>query len=279
VRGLGRPAGAVRGARYGLVADLQNNFRSALISRLSGAPVRTVYRPGRAGRFGYVRFRIPWPAAGRPVALKYIDSLRRTGASDDGLGLELAVPPDAARRVAELLSRAGAAPGRPLLVLAPGAGRRTKRWPADRFAEVGAHFARRGYAVALAGGPADAGACAAAAARLGSPAADLSGALSLTETAALIGRGALLVTNDTGVMHLASALGVPAAAVFGPTTRHFGFFPFRAPARVVERELACRPCSYHGTDRCPRTHFRCMLDVPARDVIAAAEELLSAETP
>jgi heptosyltransferase-2 len=97
------------------------------------------------------------------------------------------------------------------------------------------------------------------------------------ETAALLERCALLVTNDTGVMHMASGLNVPVVAVFGPTTRHFGFFPFRSRAAVLENDLPCRPCSFHGTERCPETHFNCMRTITVEEAVSAAERLLKTE--
>jgi heptosyltransferase-2 len=106
---------------------------------------------------------------------------------------------------------------------------------------------------------------------------DLVGRTDLLTAAAALKRAALFIGNDTGVMHMATALNVPVVAVFGPTTRHFGFFPFRSAAAVLENDLPCRPCSFHGTERCPETHFNCMRMVRAEDAISAAERLLKTE--
>jgi heptosyltransferase-2 len=77
-------------------------------------------------------------------------------------------------------------------------------------------------------------------------------------------------------MHMAAATGTRTVALFGPTTHHFGFMPFRGRTEVVEAGTGCRPCSYHGTESCPKKHFRCMLDISARDVTERALALLSA---
>jgi heptosyltransferase-2 len=80
-----------------------------------------------------------------------------------------------------------------------------------------------------------------------------------------------VVVNDTGLMHLAAAVATPVVAVFGPTVRSFGFAPRGADHRILEVPgLACRPCSLHGSARCPRGHFRCMLEIEAPPVIEAA---------
>jgi heptosyltransferase-2 len=76
---------------------------------------------------------------------------------------------------------------------------------------------------------------------------------------------------------MGAALGKRVVAIFGPTTVELGFFPFRAHDRIVEKPLSCRPCSYHGSEKCPEVHFRCMREIMSRDVIDAAESLLSME--
>jgi len=106
---------------------------------------------------------------------------------------------------------------------------------------------------------------------------NLAGRLSLLETAAAMDRCALVVANDTGLMHIAAARGVPLAAVFGPTVRQFGFFPRGARAAVVEHPgLDCRPCTHIGLPRCPEGHFRCMNEITAEVVAQAAELRMSA---
>jgi len=70
-------------------------------------------------------------------------------------------------------------------------------------------------------------------------------------------------------------VGTPVVAVFGCTTRHLGYFPYRAmKATVVETELYCRPCTHNGRRRCPLGHFRCMRDISIKKVVKAVEILL-----
>jgi heptosyltransferase-2 len=104
---------------------------------------------------------------------------------------------------------------------------------------------------------------------------DATGALSLLGSAALIGRCALIVTNDSAPLHLASAMGTPTVAVFGPTVPDFGFGPL-APVRVVagHDSLACRPCDRHGPRRCPLVHFKCMRELTPESIAERARTLL-----
>ena len=87
-----------------------------------------------------------------------------------------------------------------------------------------------------------------------------------------MGRLSGFVTNDSGPMHLAAAAGVPVVAIFGATTRELGFFPYGPGHRVVETDLACRPCGLHGARECPEGHFLCMRLLTVDQVHAACRD-------
>src|SRR5205814_4151104 len=100
------------------------------------------------------------------------------------------------------------------------------------------------------------------------------GKLTLRQSAALIGRANALVTNDSAPLHLATAMGTPVVALFGPTVTEFGFGPLREGDVALGRaELLCRPCSSHGPPGCPLGHHRCMRDLAVDTVTLAIEEL------
>jgi heptosyltransferase-2 len=105
---------------------------------------------------------------------------------------------------------------------------------------------------------------------------DLAGKTTIEEMAALISSLDLFITNDTGPMHVAAALGIPVVAIFGATTPALGFAPYTEKSRVVEppNRLECRPCSPHGPKACPKEHFRCMNEITPESVIEAAKSLL-----
>jgi heptosyltransferase-2 len=110
--------------------------------------------------------------------------------------------------------------------------------------------------------------------RSGGRAVNACGKLTLRQSAALIGRAILLVTNDSAPLHLATAMGTPIVALFGPTVTEFGFGPLRAgDVALGIEELQCRPCSPHGPPRCPLGHHRCMRELTVEAVIAAIEGL------
>jgi heptosyltransferase-2 len=216
------------------------------------------------------------------VAERYLEAVRSLGVRDDGGRLEVFCSPADETRAAEVL---GPLTGRTGLFvgIAPSARHFTKVWLPERFARAGADLAKRHNAgLLLFGSPGEAERCNTIERLIRElapavPVANLAGALTLTETAAVLDRCAVVLTNDSGLMHLAAARARPVVAVFGSTVREFGFFPFRTPVRVLERvDLRCRPCTHIGLASCPRGHFRCMNDIPASAAVDAAEQLLLA---
>ncbi|MDP3911441.1 MAG: lipopolysaccharide heptosyltransferase II [Gemmatimonadales bacterium] len=164
--------------------------------------------------------------------------------------------------------------GDPLVALAPGSIWGSKRWP--YFTQLAGRLSMAGANVVAVGGADDVGwgdAIVRAVGPSGRRAVNACGALTLRQSAAVIARAALLVTNDSAPLHLATAVGTPVIALFGPTVPEFGFGPIRdgdVTLGVVDR-LPCRPCSPHGPPSCPLGHHRCMRDIGA-DVVAAAIE-------
>ena len=91
------------------------------------------------------------------------------------------------------------------------------------------------------------------------------------ELAELLRRSDLLISNDSAPIHIASAFDTYILAIFGPTTRDLGFFPYSRNSTVIEHHnLPCRPCGLHGGNRCPKKHFRCMLEITPQRVYEEA---------
>ena len=103
---------------------------------------------------------------------------------------------------------------------------------------------------------------------------NLAGQNTIPQMTALMKRFNLLVTNDCGAMHIATALGVPVVAIFGPTTQNLGFYPYSTKDIVVEKDLPCRPCGKHGNRRCPQRNFACMKLITVSDVFDAVKRRL-----
>jgi ADP-heptose:LPS heptosyltransferase len=178
---------------------------------------------------------------------------------------------EAEARVDGLIARHGLG-GRPLAVLAPGTVWETKHWTVEGFAETAGRLIRMGWAAALVGSPAERERCqAVAAARPG--VRDLSGQTTLSDLAALVRRAGVCVTNDSGAMHLAAALGRPVVSVFGPTDPLW-VGPYGRPHAVVRAGAPCSPCYLRQLRQCRHGHV-CMTEVAGEAVVQRIDEVLA----
>ncbi|MGL4403032.1 MAG: glycosyltransferase family 9 protein [Fusobacteriaceae bacterium] len=108
---------------------------------------------------------------------------------------------------------------------------------------------------------------------------DLRGKTTLLQLAELLKRSEIVVTNDSSPIHIASAFkNTHIIAIFGPTVKKFGFFPWSKNSQALEVDgLECRPCGIHGGDRCPKKHFRCMLEITPEMIYEKIKEKLAVE--
>ncbi len=158
--------------------------------------------------------------------------------------------------------------------LAPGSVWATKRWPVERFSELAQKLVHEtGAHVFLIGGNSDATLCAQIAARCGNDVVNTAGQLSLRQSAALLDRCQILISNDSAPTHLGVATRCKVITIFGPTVPAFGFAPFGAGHAVIEKNLACRPCSSHGSDRCPIGTHACMREISVDEVFKSVMRL------
>jgi len=95
----------------------------------------------------------------------------------------------------------------------------------------------------------------------------------LIRTASALAGCSSLVTNDTGLLHLAEAVGVPVLALFGPTVRDFGYFPHLPQSLVLQRDLDCRPCARNGKRPCWRLDQACLQEISPVTVLAALSRM------
>lgn len=194
--------------------------------------------------------------------------------------IELLAPPEVEKNVAQRLSNLGVAAARPTIGVNPGSVWPTKRWWTEGFAEfIDLVHARLDCQVLLFGGPEDADIVARLSERCAGAAVNLAGKFSLRELPAAIGRCQVFVTNDSGPMHIAVARKVPTVAIFCATTPDLGFYPYTGHAVVIQKQLACRPCTSHGGRRCPLAHENCMRQIRPQTVVAAVEKLLNGKVP
>jgi ADP-heptose:LPS heptosyltransferase len=179
-------------------------------------------------------------------------------------------PEDAARADALLQGAT-----EPLVALHAGAKRPANRWPLDRFAEVGRRLAaERGATVVLTGSPGEKELTGRLRAAIGEGCIDLAGQTTVGELAAVLGRCAAIVSNDTGVMHVAEAVGTPVVAIFSARFYRNVWFPYGSGHTVLYRDIECSPCQ---RDVCPLYEEPdCLRRISVDDVLGPALALLSA---
>jgi heptosyltransferase-2 len=271
----------IRETKYDLILDLHDSLRSKYLRVFSRAKeVRTVNKRA-IRRFFLVKLKWNMYGAAVSVADRYLETAKDFGVSPDGQGLEIFIPPDVVQETEEMLKIFLQSRDQFVVGLAPTAKHKTKMWLPERFAELGGLLAKeRGATVVVFGGPDDSAYCENIVKRINdlsgeNTARNFAGKLSLLETACTMDVCNLIVTNDTGLMHLATARKKPVVAIFGSTVEQFGFFPYRASSIIVEcNGLSCRPCSHIGRAECPKGHFRCMNDITVSEVVDATRKLL-----
>jgi len=243
-------------------------FGSALTFYLAGIPERWGYaQDGRGvlltravpvdGNFHHGRHRVEY----------YADLAEALGCSVVEREPRLAPLDEDVHAGRAVLAETGRDPSAPLVVLAPGGSSGPAgRWPAERFASLASLLQSRNRAeVVITGTDEDSGLAAEIRAGLGRKPADLTGKTGVRELAAVLSLASLVVTNDSGPLQMANALGVPVVAIFGPSDPAVTG-PLRQPAAVVMKKAACGPCEYA---ECPYDH-RCMTAVEPGEVYEAA---------
>jgi heptosyltransferase-2 len=261
---------------FELALLLPNSFRTALITTLAGIPHRIGYVSDRRGALLTVGVCRSGCSSLHQVD-SYLGLLRALRWDAWERPTRLTLPKESEREADMLLAASGVGPDALLIGITPGAAYgAAKRWPAERFAEAADCLGDRlGATALLFGSPMEAPLTRAIRERMRGTAVDLGGRTTLAAFTSLLGRCRLLVTNDSGAMHLAAALGVSCVALFGPTDPH-RTGPLGPNHRVLRDPPACSPCHYRD---CPIDH-RCMRALRVQDVVAAAEELLeNADSP
>jgi len=255
------------GPTHGL--DLHGSLRSTALRWL--VPCRwSGYSKRRLARTALIATKINLYGRHVPVPERYFEAARELDVQPDGGPPEFFLAPASRDRVAHWLADAGLNQ-QPFAALAPGAAHATKRWPIRHWTALAEQLRTMGYELVAVGGAGDRE----LANQLGPGVHNAAGEFTLQETGACLARAAVVVSGDTGVMHMATGVGAPVVALFGPTVEPFGFFPYTKRAVVLERDLSCRPCSAMGTERCPLGHHRCLEDILPDQVAAAVQRLVA----
>ena len=259
------------GKKYDLIIDLHANLRSFIISLYSD--IKTLrYKKGALRRrlmvgHAFTRGMFPFlPEVYKKednVIENYFKVLKTLGITYGGELPEI--------KTAEIK--------KPLIKtigIHAGGKQKTKRWPAERYAEVAEYFAGKGTKVILFGDEKDKeiNEKIVKGVKNKQNVTDLAGKTTLKEMIAKIKECSVLVTNDSAPFHIATAVKTPAVVIFCATTPKFGFADRAKTNRILNVELPCKPCSLHGGKRCRMGDFECAESISSQDVIIAINSLV-----
>ena len=261
----------LRGEEFDVLIDLHTNARSRSLTVLSNAKRVIRYKKDHISRRLALLSKKKLP--GRHVVDKYLDAVRLMGVDTSGAAPAMYPDIEDVEWADGFLSENGYSGG--LLVgIAPGARRKTKMWPARKFAEIGSKLvSSMGSSVVMVGDEADAE----VGGKVLEGCAQLINAVGQTDIgklSALLSKCDVVVSNDSAPAHIAVAVETRAVAIFGPTVEEFGFAPYGRGNMTISKDLYCRPCSLHGATKCPEGHFRCMEEIGSEEVFEAVEKIL-----
>jgi ADP-heptose:LPS heptosyltransferase len=262
----------LRAERFDQIIDLHHNVRSARIKWKLNIPAHS-FPKLNIEKWLYVRFK--WnrmPAV--HIVDRYLETVQPLGIKKDEEGLDYYISPED-----ELPARSLPYPAYIGLVI--GAAHATKRLPLHKLQELVKNLTAP---VVLLGGKEDRDNGTAIAAIAPERIVNACGQYNLNQSASLVRQAKLIITHDTGLMHIAAAFDKPILSVWGNTVPAFGMYPYRPGGNAQNHQfevknLACRPCSKIGFEKCPKGHFKCMVQQDMHQLAAMAMQLWHNKKP
>jgi len=255
LKGFIRLVRQLKKEKYDIVISPHRSIRSALIARLTGAKKRIGFNTS-AGSFLYtdkINYNPNIHEIDRNLSL--VDGPETTITERQP---KVFIDDKDIETVEQILKTEKINTKNILIAVAPGSVWFTKKWPEEYFTELVNKLSAKDFTVLLIGGKTDRDDCRRIKAATNGLVYNLAGKLTLRESAALLSKCRLLVSNDSGAMHLAVAAETAVIAIFGPTVPAFGFYPYGEKHTIIENKLDCRPCGIHGGQKCPIGTHECM---------------------
>jgi len=267
---VGRFIRELRSERYDLVLDFQGLLKSGVLACLARSERKRGFYPGREWSHVFLNERVPYPAVTLHSVDRYLALIESLGCSCRIPQWTIPIRQVHRDRVAVFLEANGITRHRPLILLHPGTRWKSKNWPELSWAELGVLLNQENCQLVLTGSNGDRALVQSIKAARTFAAVDASGLWSLAELAFLQSQADVVVTPDSGPMHLAAAVGTPVVALFGPTdpdrTGPYG----TAGHRVLVKPVACRPCFKRTCATC-----ECLTALTPEEVCGAVRDVLS----
>jgi heptosyltransferase-2 len=274
VSGLMRLISQLRSYDLDPLIDLHANLRSFLIRHLVKSRVKLKYRKRRLPRWSMVHLKFLKSEAVRTVD-SYLEPLKKLGVDSAEIDPQMFVSREDLEFSSDFLLERRVGKDDIVVGVHPGAKWETKRWDAEKFAWVCRSLAEKpGHKIMLLGDAQEAELVERVGWNVPSDGLVRAVGLPLGKVMSLIRRCDCLITNDSGPMHIASALRVPVVAIFGPTHPKLGFAPVGSPHEVLCANVKCSPCSLHGEKKCSKKSRFCMDLIEPEMVMEAVQNLL-----
>ena len=268
LRGLWGFCRLLAGERFDLAVLFQNAIEAAIMAKLASIKMRAGYNTDARGILLTHGIRVTKEARRLHHTQYYLNMLANLGIPAAGQKLRLQCTDEEKRWAQSMLG-----PGKWVAINPGAAYGSAKRWYPERFGQVADALAfELGYGSVLVGGRGEAGIGSEIESRMRSKPVNLIGVTSVRQLTSILASVDLVITNDSGPMHVAAAFDRPIVALFGPTD-HSTTFPLCSRFLLVRKETECAPCLKR---QCPTDH-RCMAGISVKDVLDAAKTLLSLE--
>ncbi len=257
--------------QFDFVIDLQKNLRSLKVKRALNCPSASFPKLNRQ-KWLLVNFKIN-KLPDIHIVDRYFDAVKSLGVVNDNKGLDYFIPEDSFINPAEIDSRLG----KTYIAFVIGGQHFTKMLPPEKAASI---ITKLDFPVVLLGGKEDAAKGDEIKKQAGNNTVlNAAGELSLDQSASIIRQAAVVITNDTGLMHIAATFQKPIVSLWGNTVPQFGMYPYLPGSEnqsfIAEvSHLKCRPCSKLGFKKCPKGHFKCMLEQNEELIVQKTLEFL-----
>ena len=258
--------------KFDFVIDLHNSLRSNLVKYVVPAKQRLTYNKAAAARRVFLHSGLMQNSLEKTVIQRYLEPVSRAGLDVRLSKPVITITPGEQERAERLTGKT------PYIALAPGAKWLTKEWFEDKYTALIIKTIREtGLNTVLIGDKSDeklASSIKMGTGVLRSHVVNLAGKTGIRDLAAVIKNAKVLITPDTAALHIGWAVSTPVVSLFGPTVKEFGFQPVDKNVVIIEKDLDCRPCSLHGSEKCRYKDRACMQRIEAYEVLNEARKFL-----
>jgi heptosyltransferase-2 len=264
----------LRKEKYDFIIDAHNKLNTFYL-RLSLKGKKLVFRKYSLRKFLLVKFKINLMKNLPSIAQRYINiliPLLRGVSEGRGVLPEIYTNEPAQQKVDKLLKELDI--NGKLICIVPASKHYTKTYPPEMYAELINNLTKKEFSFVLVGKGKDKANIDYIKSKTGNNVFDLCNMLNVLELSEFMKRCAVVISGDSGPMHIAESVGVPIIMLAGSSVREFGFYPQSQNAIVLENnELKCRPCTHIGRSECPLGHFKCMREITTEQILSAIKSI------